>query len=270
MDRSRIIVLAVAAIAAGLVALIARSFLGGGTEAPKAAPAPQVAMSEVLVAAGALTPGAQLTPALVRWQQWPKSAVDSTFITQDNVPDVSKVVTGTVVRSPLMAGEPLTASKFVRGDSAGFLAAMLTSGMRAVSISITTETGAGGFILPNDRVDVLSTQQMGDAHHAKTTTILKDIRVLAVDQTYESKDTKTVLAKTATLELSPEQVEVVERAQASGNLSLALRPLGDNQTASTTTPSSKTAGADANGNGGSEIAVIRYGLEHASAVGPKE
>src|ERR1700731_3053505 len=158
MDRTRMIVLAVAAVAAGAVALLARSLLGGGTPPTVAAPGPRIVMSDVLVAAADLTPGSQLTPASVRWQEWPKSSVNSVFITRDSAPDVSKVVQGTVVRAPIMAGEPLPPTKFVHADSAGFLAAMLSPGMRAVSIAISVDTGAGGFILPNDKVDILCTQ----------------------------------------------------------------------------------------------------------------
>jgi len=193
MDRSRIIVLAVAAVAAGAVALLARSLLGGGTPQTAAAPAPQVVMSEVLVAVGNLTPGAQLTAANVRWQDWPKASIDPSFITQAAAPDINKFVQGTVVRAPMMAGEPLAATKIVHGDASGYLAAQLMPGMRAVSVTISADTGAGGFILPNDRVDILCTQQTNEAHKFRTQTVLKDVRVLAVDQTYDSKDSKTVV-----------------------------------------------------------------------------
>jgi pilus assembly protein CpaB len=263
MDRSRIIVLVIAAVAAGAVALLARSLLGGGTQPTVAAPAPRVAMSQVLVAASELTPGAQLTPASVRWQEWPRTSVDSTFITHDAAPDISKIVQGSVVRAPMMAGEPLTGTKFVRGDAAGYMSAMLMPGMRAVSITISADTGAGGFILPNDRVDVLCTIQLADSHRVEANTILKDVRVLAVDQTYDSKDTKSVVGRTATLELSPVQVELIERAKTAGSLSLALRALGDNQTADTKSPSQDDTGAK-------QIDILRYGVPHSSVVRSKE
>ncbi|HEY6578930.1 MAG TPA: Flp pilus assembly protein CpaB [Rhizomicrobium sp.] len=267
MDRSRIIVLAVAAVAAGGVALLARSLLGGGTPPTVAAPAPRIVTSDVLVAAGVLTPGAQLTADSVRWQQWPSGSVDSSFITRSAAPDISKIVHGAVIRAPMMAGQPLTTTEIVHADPAGYMAAMLMPGMRAVSITISPDTGAGGFILPNDRVDVQCTQQLGDAHRYRTTTILKDVRVLAVDQTSDSKDTKTVVGRTATLELTPSQVELVERARAGGTLSLALRALGDNETASTAATPAQSNGDDS---GSSEIAIFRYGVEHPSVVGSKE
>jgi pilus assembly protein CpaB len=264
MDRSRIIVLAIAAVAAGGVALLARSLLGGGTQPTVAAPAPRVAMSEVLVASSELVPGSQLTPASVRWQEWPRTSVDQSFITHDTAPDISKLVQGTVVRTPMMPGEPLTTTKIVHGDAAGYMSAMLMPGMRAVSITISADTGAGGFILPNDRVDVICTAQLQDAHRVETATILKDVRVLAVDQTYDSKDTKSVVGRTATLELSPQQVELVERAKAAGTLSLALRALGDNETAD-----NNNAAAQSD-NGTKEVDILRYGVLHASVVRTKE
>jgi len=269
MDRTRIIVLAVAAVAAGAVALLARSLLGGGTPATVAAPGPQVVMSDVLVATGNLTPGSQLTPASVRWQEWPRTSVDPSFITRQTAPDISKVVQGAVVRAPLMSGEPLTTTKIVHADAAGFLAAQLMPGMRAISIPISADTGAGGFILPNDRVDILSTQQMGDGHRYRTTTILGDVRVLAVDQTYESKDSKTVVGRTATLELSPDQVEMVERARAGTTLSLALRALGDSDASADakTASATKHKAAETTSN---EVAVIRYSIERPSVVANRE
>jgi len=269
MDRTRIIVLAVAAVAAGAVALLARSLLGGGTPATVAAPGPHVVMSDVLVAAGNLTPGSQLTPASVRWQEWPQTSVDPTFITRQSALDISKVVQGAVVRAPMMPGEPLTTTKIVHADAAGFLAAQLMPGMRAISIPISVDTGAGGFILPNDRVDILSTQQVGDAHRYRTNTILGDVRVLAVDQTYDSKETKTVVGRTATLELSPDQVELVERARAAGTLSLALRALGDSNASANakTATSARKKAAETTSN---EVAIIRYSIERPALVGAKE
>ncbi|HEX3430263.1 MAG TPA: Flp pilus assembly protein CpaB [Rhizomicrobium sp.] len=267
MDRTRIIVLAVAAVAAGAVALLARSLLGGGTPQTVAAPGPHIVMSDVLVAAGELTPGSQLTPASVRWQNWPSTSVDSSFITRASAPDISKVVKGAVVRAPMMPGEPFTTTKIVHADAAGFMAAQLMPGMRAISFPITVDTGAGGFILPNDRVDILSTQPIGETHRYRTSTILSDVRVLAVDQTFESKDSKTVVGRTATVELSPDQVETIERAKAGGSLSLALRALGDSGAEADAKSATKAKPAQSTSN---EIAVIRYSIERPSVVGSRE
>ncbi len=188
-------------------------------------------MSEVLVASSNLAPGQALTADQVRWEKWPTASVDSSFITHQSAASEEAAVKGNVVRAPIIAGQPITSAAVVHGDAAGFMAANLTPGMRAVSISITTDAGAGGFILPNDRVDVILTRKFRPTEPPLVViseTILSDVRVLAVDQTYkQDKDTKAVSAKSATLELTPGQAEIVSRAQMAGALSLALRPLGD-------------------------------------------
>jgi pilus assembly protein CpaB len=260
MNTSRVMILGVAALAAGAAALLARGLLGGGTQPVRAALPPPPATEQVLVAAGDLQPGTALTVAAVRWQQWPKSAVDPSFITHDVVPDIGRIIAGTVVRAPMVSGEPLSAAKIVHADSAGFMAAMVSQGMRAVSIGISTESGAGGFILPNDRVDVLVTEQISDSpRRFSAHTLLKGIRVLAVDQTYrEDKDQKVVLAKTATLELAPPQAEQVERAQASGTISLSLRALGDDGTH----VAAKSNGTSDDSDGTHSTTLIQYGVAH--------
>lgn len=259
MNRSRIIILALAALAAGAAALLARGFLGGGTEPGKAEPVANLSTVGVLVAASNIEPGRPLTPEMVRWQEWPKASVDSTFITQDTGSNLDQVVKGTVARAPILSGEPLTNTKFVHSEAAGFMAATVGQGMRAVSIPITVESGAGGFILPNDRVDLIVTMQVSDSPRTfGARTLLHDIRVLAVDQTYtQDKDQKTVLAKTATLELSPRQAETVGAAAAGGPVSLALRPLGDN--------AEKDMAMDTHRNDNPVVSIIRYGQGRASS-----
>ncbi|MGH6870616.1 MAG: Flp pilus assembly protein CpaB [Rhizomicrobium sp.] len=252
--NKRALVVGGAVVAALLVALIVRSLLGGGTPAVQASvPAARTVTREVLVAAGDLQPGTPLTVNSVHWQAWPRSAVDDSFITQDQTPNLSDAVQGTVVRAPMVEGEPVTNTKIVHGDAAGFMAATLAPGMRAIAVAITTETGAGGFILPNDRVDVLLTQQNpGQQHSFRTKTVLSDVRVLAVDQTFkEDKDQKVVLAKTATLELTPLEAMTVQRAQASGTISLSLRPLVEGNAKATADRQNTQADSD--------VTVIRYG-----------
>lgn len=262
MNRSRVIILALAALAAGAAALLARGFLGGGTETGKALPAPLASVG-VLVASTNIEPGRPITPDLVRWQSWPKSSVDSNFFTQAANPNPDLIVKGTVARAPILSGEPLSNTKIVHSDSAGFMAATVSPGMRAVSIPITADSGAGGFILPNDRVDVILTVQTSEQPKAfGARTFLHDVRVLAVDQTYtKDKDQKTtVLAKTATLELSPQQAETVEAAASTGTVSLALRPLGENPGADLAMNTHRTDNQP--------VSVIRYGLARAGGVAP--
>jgi pilus assembly protein CpaB len=268
MNNSRKLVLAGAGVAAIIVIFLVRGLLGGGTSPAKAAYAPPaLAMSQVLVASSSEDSGTPLTQEMVRWQEWPKSSVDGGFITQESAPNLSTIISGAVVRAPIVAGQPITTANIVHSNSSGIMAATLSPGMRAVSIGISTESSAGGFILPNDRVDVILTEQLGDAHQFHTRTILSDVRVLAVDQTYkEDKDQKVVLAKTATLELTPKQAEAVERAQSSGTISLTLRGLGDTSATNKTPVASQSSLL---GSGEGDVEVLRYGIPRESG-GQKE
>ncbi len=280
MNTSRLIVLGLAAVAAGGAAFLARGLLGGGTPPVQASLPPPIQTSQVLVAASDLTPGQRLLPEETRWQKWPKSSIDPSFLTSDNTPNLEETVKGTVVRAPIVAGEPITLVKVVRSDAAGFMAATLTPGMRAVSIPVSVASLAGGFILPNDRIDLMLTSQLQDnSHRFRTTTFLRDVRVLAIDQAFSDsknpdKSQKPVSdVKTATLELTPVQAERVARAQASGVLSLSLRPLQDKAAAKGTdrVAAARTKyniGPEANDAG--EVAVIRYGLVHADATSSGE
>jgi pilus assembly protein CpaB len=259
MNRSRIIIMALAACAAIVVAFVVRGFLGGGTQPVKAAVAPAaIATQNVLVASNSIQPGTALTPDLVHWQAWPKNLVDASFITSDAGSNIANAVRGVVTRAPLVEGQPLSNTMIVHADATGLMAALLQPGMRAVSFSISTDTGAGGFILPNDRVDVILTQQVSDtprrfASHA----ILKNVRVLAMDQTYgQDKDQKTVLAKTATLELAPREADLVSRSAAQGTISLALRALGDNGSSNPKVAAKLNNENDSDG----QVTVVRYGI----------
>jgi len=256
MNTQRLVVLGLALVAAAGAALMVRSMIGGGTPEVDAKPAPAaIAMSEVLVASANLTPGQKLLVEQVRWEKWPSSSVDSSFITHNEVGSEQDAVKGVVVRSPILANQPINKNAIVHADAAGFMAAMLTPGMRAVSIIVSAESGAGGFVLPNDRIDVIQTRKIGET--AISRTVLANVRVLAVDQTFaQEKDTKTVIAKTATVEVTQEQAELLTSAQGAGQLSLALRPLGDTEQAddSIARRKKKTLGGEG------PVAVIRYGL----------
>jgi pilus assembly protein CpaB len=230
MNVMRYAILGVAFIAAAAAVLLARGMLGGGTPVTQAAPAP-VVVTEILVASKDIAPGHTLDPDLVHWESWPKKSVPAGFIVKENEPDISKVVAGVVVRAPIVTGQPISDSSIVRAGATGFLAATIKPGMRAIAVPVNADTSAGGFILPNDRVDVVLSRDVSGGTGFKnfeSATILRDVRVLAVDQTAQpQKDQQSVVGKTATLELTPDQAELLARSQQMGVLSLALRALGD-------------------------------------------
>ena len=175
-------------------------------------------------------------------------------------PDAIQQTTGSIARSPFVAGEPIREAKLIKANGSGFMAAILPSGMRAVSTEISPETGAGGFILPNDHVDVILSRRDREAEkrtgveaHASET-VLTNVRVLAIDQTIEEKNgQKVVVGKTATLELTPRQAELLALSRQLGTLSLALRSLIDVNASDTDTPGDDKAAARA-------LGMVRFGI----------
>jgi len=281
MNTKRLAVLGFAGVMAIAAALLARGVMGGGTPKAEAKIAPAVAMSEVLVANANLQPGHALLADQVRWQRWPSASVDSSFITKKSVASIQAAVKGTVVRLPLMAGQPVATTAIVHGNAAGFMSAMLMPDMRAISINIGADSGAGGFILPNDHVDVILARKLeGNPPRVVAKTILTDVRVLAVDQTFkQDKDTKTVIGKTATLELTPAQAQSMAAAANMGSISLSLRPLADtdapvasNLPGAPASQSAVASNASSNSDDdhNNQVSLIRWGMNHEDAgVGGK-
>ena len=231
MKLFRVLVLAVALVAGGIAAYLALN-MGPSAPAPTVVElAPQIETQDVLVAAADIGQGQKLTPENVRWQRWPDEAMNPAYIQKQATPDAMEKLQGSVVRSQFIAGEPIREVKLARPES-GFLSAILPSGKRAIAVRVSAQNTAGGFILPNDRVDVIQTitQQTSPDVPAENVsrTILTNVKVLAIDQTIEEQSGEAVVVgKTATLELDPAQVELVTAAEMAGTLSLALRSIAD-------------------------------------------
>ena len=228
MNRARIVVLSIALGAGGLAAYLA----SGSREAPAPAPVAQIPTVDILVAKADIGLGQSVKPDDLQWQAWPQ-ATSGNFISRASKAEAVKEFTGSIARSPFIAGEPIREQKLVRSDGSGFMAAILPAGYRAISTEISPETGAGGFILPNDRVDVILSkrEKNPDSKGPDLTTseiILTNVRVLAIDQAPKEKEgTSSMVGKTATLELKPEQAETLARARQGGVLTLALRSIVD-------------------------------------------
>ena len=154
MNVMRFAILAVALIAATAAVLLARGMLGGGTPATQAATSPQLALTEVLVAAKDISPGQVLEPAAVRWAEWPKNSVPGTFISKEAQPDVAKAVEGMVVRAPLVAGQPIGETSVVRAGTAGFLAATIKPGMRGIGVTVNLQQAAKAYLNSANRIRV--------------------------------------------------------------------------------------------------------------------
>jgi len=240
----RVVVLVIALTAGGVAAWLALSFVGGDAPATTVhAPAPLAPKpnQEVLVATGDFARGDKLDASSVRWQAWPEDAINPDYVLRSARPDAVETLSGNFVRNRFISGEPILEAKLATAG-ASLLSAILPSGKRAVALRVSAENTAGGFILPNDRVDVLHTVSKGPddgTGGAVTRTLLRNIRVLAIDQTAQGSEQTApgsdqngeasdfVVGKTATLELDPEQTETITAAQADGMLSLSLRSVAD-------------------------------------------
>ena len=232
MKPARIVVLLIALAAGGIAALLA----GRSDRPAQVVQAPVAALEtvDVLIAGSDIALGQAITGSELRWQNWPASSAGSNFISRSDRPDAINQIAGSIARSPFFAGEPIREARLIKAKGSGYMAAILPSGMRAVSTDVTPETGAAGFILPNDHVDVILSRRDRDAEKAAgvevhtSETILSNVRVLAIDQTVEEKGgQRVVVGKTVTLELTQRQAETLVMSRTQGQLSLALRSLVD-------------------------------------------
>jgi len=261
MNNARIVVLAIAIGAGGIAAYLA----SGSSEKPAPAqPVAQLQTVDILIAKSDIGLGQSVKPDDIQWQSWPAATASSSLISRASRADAIKEITGSIARSPFIAGEPIREQKLVKADGSGFMAAILPAGHRAVSTEISPETGAGGFILPNDRVDVLLTKRDKSpdgkgADVANSEIILTNIRVLAIDQAPKEKEgTSALVGRTVTLELKPEQTETLARARQSGTLSLALRSIADIKTVEKPEEPAERRGENLN--------VVRYGVASQQTV----
>lgn len=265
MKPARLIILGVAVATAGLAGVLAMNMASRPPEVKQTVIAKKEPTVNVLVAADSLPVGTRIQTASLTWAAWPKNSVAQGSITDDQRPNAITELKGTIVRIPIFAGEPVRVEKIVDGQGPT-LSSLLPSGKRAVATEISVATGAGGFILPNDRVDVIMVRK-GDEGNFITETVLTNIRVLAIDQQIEESkdDTRSVVGATATLELTPDQAKVIAVAQQMAQrLSLALRSVADAQEADTAAPEYLLNG----GSGGNSVQVIKAGTIVKSSSSP--
>ena len=236
MNTSRLVILGVAVVAAVGAGYIAKKMISAPPPrvvVEKGPSQPSIALKDVLVASSDVPMGDQIGSSL-RWQSWPADSLDDKFITRDEMPDAKDKFQKSVTRMAIYKGEPVRRSKLI-GEGESFMSAILPAGKRAVATQIAADTSAGGFILPNDYVDVIMTRRSDGATGTNgfvTETILSNIRVLAIDQTIQEDENgkKTKVGETATLELSPEQAKIITVAQQiADRLTLALRSVKDTQ-----------------------------------------
>ena len=232
MSLRRLIFVLIALVASGSTIVIGRMWLEAqrGQQVVEK-PAEQPTGPTVLVAKGNLPAGSFIRPDNLRWQIWPDANVAPSYIVQSKHRLEDYV--GAVVRSGIGDGEPLTDARVVRPGDRGFLAAVLTPGYRAVTVNVSPSSGLAGLVFPGDKVDLIGAfhidfENQGNEHfqpHYASETVLSDVRVLAVDQRVDDQNKEVVVAKTATLEVTPKQAEIISVVSEIGKFSLSLRSL---------------------------------------------
>lgn len=237
MRARTLILVIVALVLAGGTTMMARVWLASQRAvkqeaAPIAVPTPS---KSVLIARSTIQRGQILRPDDLAWEPWPEGGIDKNYILLGS--RTPETYAGWVARQPIAAGEPLIESKIVAPGNRGFLAAVLHPGMRAISVPVTVTSGIAGFVFPGDQVDLIVTYSVQDQprpdqtnpgplmEHKVAETVLRNVRVIAIDQKLDGKPGEATVAKTATLEVTPKESEVIALASEMGKLSLSLRSL---------------------------------------------
>ncbi len=273
MSKMRVVGIGLAFGAAVAAFVVSKGFLGGRPDA-EVVEINKVPTSEVLVAVKDIQMGEKFGPGTLVWKAWPKDNLSISMITKEVKPGAKEELEAARARVAIYEGETLNDKKIIAADKPGFMSAILPKGMRAISVGISEHTGAGGFILPNDRVDVILTRKFDNPPSTEklvvSETVLSNVRVLAINQTFrqetgEDGDKVTVTeGKTATLELDLRQSEIVTMVESAGEISLALRSIAENdgkklseinpEISAGFSPGGKRRGSD-------ETLIVRYGVE---------
>ncbi|MAF50340.1 MAG: Flp pilus assembly protein CpaB [Rhodospirillales bacterium] len=255
MTLRAVILMIFALGAAAATALFARNWIvaqRGQTETVVAAK--QAPAAEILVAASDLSAGVFIQEQHLKWLAWPKNGVaDGYVVKAEDADEALKSMIGSVVRTSVTKGEPLTGKRVVQPGDRGFLAAVLNPGGRAVSVPVNATTGIAGFVFPGDQVDLIVTVKFSsdDGRGKKQTryvskTLLTAIRVIAIDQKTEQTDGKVKPVKNVTLEVTPKQAEKIAIGLQMGAISLSLHSLARGESESALADLSTAAGGRAN------------------------
>jgi pilus assembly protein CpaB len=263
MKRAQLIGIGVAATA-GLLAFV---MVKGIVSKPPKVVKQEVTVNtaKVLVARADIGLGQIANENLFKWQDWPADAITPVLLTDKAAPRAMTELSGAIARAPILAGEPITTQKLIKSGQGGVLAAILPKGMRAVSTRIKEETAVGRLILPNDHVDVILTRTVrgkGGGEDYASDTLFRNVRVLAIGQQIETKEGKKSVeggGNTATLELTPRQVELLLLANAMGEISLALRSISDIKT--DVGPQASDGLGKPKSETNNAIRVLRYGVK---------
>lgn len=272
MSKMRAMMFALALGSAIMAGLLAKGVLGKKQE-EKVVEVNTVKTTEVLVVAKDVHMGEKFTDGTLMWKAWPQDNVLASMITKEAKPEALKDMLLSRARVALFEGEAVLVKKVINPGQGGFMGAMLPKGMRAISVAISSHSSAGGFILPDDRVDVILTKKDSNSGVTvvKSDIALSNVRVLAINQIYSKAgegDAVTVEnGATATLELTPSQSEAISKIESSGEISLALRSIAENdgKALKDIMPELSDKFAGKSSGGSNETLFVRYGVENYSA-----
>jgi len=263
MSATRLLILGIGFVAAIVAAVLAVNLTSTTPETIReVVKIPTIETTKILVASKPLNRGSVVDNGALKWVEWPSSSVTNDHITQSKEPDALEKYVGDTVRLTMQTGDPAQPSKFVK-QGQGFMASVLEKGKRAVSTNVSPGTAAGGFILPDDRVDVMMTRAVDGGVEGEqsfnTVPVLRNVRVLAIDQEIQEQYGRpVVVGKTATLELTDEQVRILTvTQQVADRITLALRSLRDAD--EPVTSDGVFLVGDPNGAKKDTISIVRYG-----------
>jgi pilus assembly protein CpaB len=236
MSKMRVVMFALAAGSAVMAGVLAKGVIGKKPEMQTEV-INKIKTVDVLVAAKDIQVGEKMAAGSIIWKSWPQDNVLDAMVTKDEKPDAETVMAEFRAIVPMFEGETINEKKMVNPKDGGFMSAVLPKGMRAISVAISDRSSAGGFILPNDRVDVILTRKITaggtGGQIVKSETVISNVRVLAINQTFrQAKEGEEVAIKgneTATIELTMPQAEIIARVESEGELSLALRSIAESE-----------------------------------------
>ena len=274
MSKMRIVIFGLAFGSAIMAGLLAKGFIGQKPE-KEIVEINKVKTVDVLTALKDINMGERFVDGSTSWKPWPVENVTDAMITRDEKPDAREAYLSARARITIFEGETILEKKLVLPGQSGFMSAILPKGMRAISVAVSEQSGAGGFILPNDRVDVILTKKLdnpqGTDKIVNSEIVLSNVRVLAINQTYrqdkEGEQVTVAEGKTATLELDPRQSEIIAMIESVGELSLALRSIAENDGKNMEKEGPKLSDKYlGKKKGGGDTLFVRYGVETYSTT----
>ncbi len=235
MSLRNVLLIAAALLITLGTTFVARSWLANQRAQPAVvtAPAPEPEGIKVLVAKTDLPTGVFIQEEQLRWQIWPDDDIPENYFTEEEI-DPSELY-GAVVRRGFTTGEPITPKRVIRPGERGFLAAVLRPGFRAMAIRVNATSGVSGLVFPGDRIDIILTHTVADSsgeeviQRRASETVLRNVRVLAIDQLVDDSGSEPKYAKNFTLEVTPKQTEMLSVVRELGALSISLRSLAKDE-----------------------------------------